>query len=141
MAYTAPTGISETAGGISSIKASTFEEYLPFIGNTGVPYEGTEIKILSTDGLKKGEPGMRMRSKYNVQPDMPIAFIEQDIGETGEFLVRSPSLMSEYLGNASATAEALDDDGWYHTGDIGFVDKHQQLYITDRLKEVIKVKG
>lgn len=113
------TGISETAGGISSIKASTFEEYLPFIGNTGVPYEGTEIKILSTDGAKR----------------------ELAIGETGEFLVRSPSLMSEYLGNASATAEALDDDGWYHTGDIGFVDKHQQLYITDRLKEVIKVKG
>lgn len=49
--------------------------------------------------------------------------------------------MSEYLGNPSATAEALDDDGWYHTGDIGHVDKHQQLYITDRLKEVIKVKG
>lgn len=66
---------------------------------------------------------------------------ELAIGETGEFLVRSPSLMSEYLGNATATAEALDDDGWYHTGDIGYVDKHQQLYITDRLKEVIKVKG
>lgn len=47
-------GISETSGGISSIKASTFEEYLPFIGNTGVPYEGTEIKILSTDGANKG---------------------------------------------------------------------------------------
>jgi long-subunit acyl-CoA synthetase (AMP-forming) len=49
--------------------------------------------------------------------------------------------MNSYLNNPSATAEAIDNDGWFHTGDIGFIHPSGNVKITDRLKEVIKVKG
>lgn len=62
-------------------------------------------------------------------------------GERGELLLRSPSLFNCYLHNTSATAEALDGDDWIHTGDVGVIDELDNVYIVDRLKEVIKVKG
>lgn len=49
--------------------------------------------------------------------------------------------MSCYLNNPAATAEALDEQGWFYTGDIGRIDGLGQIWITDRLKEVIKVRG
>lgn len=49
--------------------------------------------------------------------------------------------MKGYLNNPKATAEVLSDDGWMKTGDIGYFDSDQHLFITDRLKELIKVKG
>lgn len=46
-----------------------------------------------------------------------------------------------YLNNPKATAETFDQDGWLHTGDQGLIDKDGMLTITDRIKEMIKVKG
>src|SRR5581483_5076914 len=60
-------------------------------------------------------------------------------GETGEIQVRSASLMAGYLP-AEATAEALTD-GWYRTGDVGHLDAGGWLHLTDRSKEMIKVRG
>lgn len=62
-------------------------------------------------------------------------------GERGELCVRGPNIMIGYLNNPKATAETIDKDGWLHTGDIGFVDENRCLYIVDRLKELIKVRG
>lgn len=63
------------------------------------------------------------------------------LGETGEFLIRSPSIMNCYLNNPKVTAEAVDEEGWFHTGDVGYIHESGNVRITDRLKEVIKVKG
>jgi acyl-CoA synthetase (AMP-forming)/AMP-acid ligase II len=63
------------------------------------------------------------------------------VGEPGELLVRTPSLMRGYLGDAAATAAAIDADGWLHTGDIVTVDADGWYWVTDRIKELIKCEG
>jgi acyl-CoA synthetase (AMP-forming)/AMP-acid ligase II len=59
----------------------------------------------------------------------------------GELLVRGPQLMRGYRGRPDATAATIDADGWLHTGDVATVTRDGVLRITDRLKELIKVKG
>lgn len=66
---------------------------------------------------------------------------ELGVNERGEILLRSPTVMMGYLGRPQATAETIDDDGWLHTGDIGYVTDEGDLFIVERLKELIKVKG
>jgi acyl-CoA synthetase (AMP-forming)/AMP-acid ligase II len=61
--------------------------------------------------------------------------------EEGELLIRGPQVMKGYLNNPEATARTLRPDGWLHTGDIAVFDERGRLYITDRLKELIKYKG
>jgi 4-coumarate--CoA ligase len=63
------------------------------------------------------------------------------VGEDGELWVRGPQVMKGYLNNPKATAETVVDGGWMRTGDIGHFDEDGYLYITDRLKELIKYKG
>ena len=62
-------------------------------------------------------------------------------GEHGELLIRGPQIMQGYLNNPDATAQSIDDDGWLHTGDVGYADADGFFYIVDRLKEFIKYKG
>ena len=64
------------------------------------------------------------------------AGFEVRIGETGEVLLRGPNLMLGYLDDPVATAEAIDPDGWLHTGDVGRLDAAGYLTITDRLKDM-----
>jgi acyl-CoA synthetase (AMP-forming)/AMP-acid ligase II len=62
-------------------------------------------------------------------------------GAEGELLVRGPQLMRGYRGRPDATAATIDADGWLHTGDLAAVDAGGVVRITDRLKELIKVRG
>eukprot|EP00591_Stephanopyxis_turris_P002734 CAMPEP_0195522998 /NCGR_PEP_ID=MMETSP0794_2-20130614/21709_1 /TAXON_ID=515487 /ORGANISM="Stephanopyxis turris, Strain CCMP 815" /LENGTH=586 /DNA_ID=CAMNT_0040652891 /DNA_START=102 /DNA_END=1862 /DNA_ORIENTATION=+ len=62
-------------------------------------------------------------------------------GESGELLIKGPQVMIGYLGDPDKTSECLCDDGWLRTGDIAYYDEDGYFYITDRLKELIKVRG
>lgn len=59
----------------------------------------------------------------------------------GELWLRGPMVMKGYLGNEQATSETIDADGFLHTGDIVEVGEHGEIYVVDRLKELIKYKG
>jgi acyl-CoA synthetase (AMP-forming)/AMP-acid ligase II len=61
--------------------------------------------------------------------------------QNGEILVRGPHVMRGYLNAEEATGKVLEPDGFLHTGDLGHVDDNGELYIVDRIKELIKYKG
>ena len=67
---------------------------------------------------------------------VPIDGVEIKLAASGEILVKSPGLLKEYYKNPAATAEVLTADGWYHTGDAGFLDAGGHLKIIDRAKDV-----
>jgi acyl-CoA synthetase (AMP-forming)/AMP-acid ligase II len=66
---------------------------------------------------------------------------EVPTGEPGEIVVRGYTVMSGYWGNAEATAEAIDPEGWLHTGDVGVMDADGNVTITDRVKDMYVVGG
>ena len=66
----------------------------------------------------------------------PCAGIDVKIGERGEVLVKGPCVFKGYLKNEEATREVIDSDGWFHTGDAGFIDPRGHLVIIDRAKDV-----
>jgi acyl-CoA synthetase (AMP-forming)/AMP-acid ligase II len=71
----------------------------------------------------------------------PASGDELGPNQEGELWVRGPQVMTGYLNNLEATARTIDDDGWLHTGDIGYADEDGHFYIVDRMKELIKYKG
>lgn len=88
------------------------------IANTcGYPLPGTQVRCVADDG-------------QDVAP-----------GETGELWVRSHGVMRGYLDDPAATAEAIDAQGWLHTGDIGTIDARGYLKITDRKKDMFITGG
>jgi 4-coumarate--CoA ligase len=61
--------------------------------------------------------------------------------EVGECCFKGPNIMKGYIDNKKATAETIDEDGWLHTGDLGYYDDKFHFFIVDRLKELIKYKA
>src|SRR5262249_35870209 len=84
-------------------------------------------------------------SSGHLVPSMSAKFVsngaEVPTGVEGEILLRGPNIFKGYYDNPKATAEAIDADGWYHSGDIGYADGDDNIFITDRVKELIKYNG
>jgi 4-coumarate--CoA ligase len=87
-------------------------------GSSGITLPGTECRIVDPETGEDRGPG-----------------------EEGELWVRGPQVMRGYLNNPAATAACLDAEGWLRTGDIAAFDADGYVYLHDRLKELIKVKG
>ncbi|KAI7869822.1 uncharacterized protein EV154DRAFT_474357 [Mucor mucedo] len=80
-------------------------------------------------------------------PNMTAKIVDDDgnevtkYGERGELLIKGPNIMKGYLNNPEATAESIDSDGYFHTGDIVLINEEEHFFIVDRKKELIKYKG
>ncbi|CAO2206290.1 unnamed protein product [Urochloa humidicola] len=76
-----------------------------------------------------------------------LKIIDPDTGKSlgrnqpGEICIRGQQIMKGYLNNPEATKNTIDADGWLHTGDVGLVDDDDEIFIVDRLKEIIKYRG
>ncbi|MGL5891418.1 MAG: AMP-dependent synthetase/ligase, partial [Bacteroidia bacterium] len=70
-----------------------------------------------------------------------IKGVQVKIAEDGEILCKGPNVMSGYYKRPDATAEVIDSEGWFHTGDIGMFEENRFLKITDRKKEIFKTSG
>ena len=115
---------------------------LEFFWAAGIPiFEGyglTETSpILALCAQGEMKPGYVGRPIMNVWKGKPFVTLADD----GEILCRGPNVMLGYWDNVPATREAIDEQGYFHTGDIGEMDVHGRIKITDRKKEILVTSG
>lgn len=130
----------------------TFGGKLRFFISGGAPLareiaefmHAADILVLEGYGLTENvaAANLNLLTSYRfgtVGPALPG--VEQRIAEDGELLMRGPNVFREYYKRPEATAEVLDAEGWFHTGDIGEIDGDGFLKITDRKKDLIVTAG
>jgi len=119
------------------VTARTGVEFLP-------AYGASEVPVITANHVRHPET-WRLDSAGVPIHDLDLRVVDLEsgaelpAGSTGEIQVRSPSMMAGYLPE-EANVDAFDD-GWYRTGDVGWVEPEGWLHLTDRVKEMIKVKG
>jgi fatty-acyl-CoA synthase len=104
-------GLTETAPLLTVL---TSEWGVAKIGSAGRTSLFTEVRLVDADGRRITTPG-----------------------EKGEVVARGPNVMKGYWNKPEATAAAIDAEGWFHTGDVGYVDDDGFLFIADRLKDMV----
>jgi len=115
----------------------------PLNYEVGVFFKALDVELLQGYGQTESAPIISCNPPANnkmrtVGP--PFVDIDLKIADDGEILVRGELVMQGYWNNPEATAEAISD-GWLHTGDIGELDEHGHLKITDRKKDIIVNSG
>ncbi|WP_420099344.1 AMP-dependent synthetase/ligase [Corynebacterium sp.] len=107
-------------------------------------FGATGMMILEAYGMTESGGGscLGMPNAYRTgRIGRPLDGVELRIADDGEILFRCAGVMDGYHNNPEATAEALDSDGWMHTGDIGDIDADGFVRITDRKKELFKTSN
>ncbi|XP_018576358.1 4-coumarate--CoA ligase 1-like [Anoplophora glabripennis] len=112
-------GMTETSP-LNMVQTRAFEGGLK-IGGCGFLVPNTQAKFVSIEN-SEDQNGLGMK-------------------QNGELCIKGPQVMKGYLDNPTATKEMFMEDGWVRTGDIGYYDEDGHIFITDRLKELIKVQG
>jgi len=108
-------GLTESTGVVTMCRRSDSPEVIA--GTSGRAIPGLDVRVLDADN-KEASPG-----------------------DPGEVVVKGYTVIPGYFGNPEATAEAIDADGWLHTGDVGVMDEDGNLRITDRTKDMFVVGG
>jgi fatty-acyl-CoA synthase len=108
-------GLTETSPFVSFLGP---EWGLAKLGSAGLPPMFSDFRLVGADGRDITAPRLN-----------------------GEVVARGPNIMKGYWNNPAATAAAIDAEGWFHTGDIGYLDEDGFLYIADRLKDMVITGG
>ena len=108
-------GLTESTGVVTMCTPK--DDYETIATTSGCAIDGVEVKCVDVDGN-------------------PVS-----AGDPGEILVRGYNVTSGYFNNPEATKEAIDEEGWLHTGDIGILDERGYIKITDRSKDMFIVGG
>ena len=107
-------------------------------------FEAVGVVIVEGYGLTETAPVLTANRlddfKYGTV-GKPLPGVDIKIADDGEILAKGPNIMRGYFNNAEATAEVIDKDGWFHTGDVGMFDLQGHLMITDRKKHLFVSSG
>jgi long-chain acyl-CoA synthetase len=107
-------GLTETTGAVTALPPESLSaEHPERLRSAGFALRGHEVRVAGPDG------------------------VNLTAGEVGEVCIRGPLVMQGYWNRPDATAHAIDPDGWFHSGDAGYMDEDGYLYIHDRIKDMI----
>jgi long-chain acyl-CoA synthetase len=116
----------------------------PLGARLGHFFRGTGVTIYEGYGLTETCAGICVNSPDSLRVGtvgQPVGGVTVRIAEDGELLAKSPLVFAGYWQNEDASKDAIDDDGWFHTGDIGEIDEDGFVRITGRKKELIVTAG